>query len=184
MNYILSKHGLENWDTVKSKYRDKNKSLKENFSNFFGNNSEIVYQEYIEYYLKEALPFENAKSLIRNLQSKNIKIIILSNKDHTLLDKEVTICFPNINFDIVYGNGDFKENKPSPMPIIEICKEWNIEQNKDNIWLSQDTNCAIASGAQGFLIVTGNLMNINDINNLNNNIVQIENLQQLDKYLI
>lgn len=40
MNYVLSKYGLEEWDIAKKKYQDKNKSLKDNFINFFKDKAE------------------------------------------------------------------------------------------------------------------------------------------------
>jgi phosphoglycolate phosphatase len=170
MNYVLSKYDLEEWDTAKNKYRDKTKSLKDNFSNFFGDNSSTAYQEYIAYYIEQAIGSveaeKNAVILLKKIKDSNIKIVVLSNKDHTLLDKEVVSAFPDIEFDGVFGNNDFAENKPSAIPVINICEQFGIERNPVNVWLvgdsSQDTNCAINANIQGVLVGKGNLMNEKD----------------------
>jgi phosphoglycolate phosphatase len=192
MNYVLNKYGLEPWDIIKGKHRDNTKSLKDNFPNFFKNNYLEAYDDYINYYLRKGIksltPVQNADKLIKKLQSSDIRVVILSNKDHKLLDKEVNICFPDIRFDGLFGYNDFYENKPSPLPIIEICKESLIDRTPENAWLigdsSQDINCAIAAGIRGILIGDGNLMNKEDPQKLKtHNILRTNSMQEIMEVL-
>lgn len=54
MNYILKLYNLPEWDIIKEQKRDKNKSLKENFPNFFGETeAKNAYQKYLDCYNKE-----------------------------------------------------------------------------------------------------------------------------------
>ena len=51
MNKVLSKYGKAEWDIIKKEKRDKNKSLKENFINFFGEDLEKqAYNDYLNFY--------------------------------------------------------------------------------------------------------------------------------------
>ncbi|MBN2675880.1 MAG: HAD family hydrolase [Alphaproteobacteria bacterium] len=192
INSILKKYNLEEWETTKRQYRDKNLSFKDNFPNFFGKNAEKAYQEYLSFYKKEALskvqPQKNAYNLLKNLQEQNIPFGILSNKDHFLLDLEVAQCFPTIKFDWVFGNNDFKRNKPYPDPIIGISKKLNIPQTPESIWLVgdsvQDTRCAINSGIQGILFGKGNMIDENEKQSLQkHNIIQIQSLSEISKII-
>ena len=50
MEHTLAAYGREPWDETKRKYRDTSKSLKENFPNFFGEESVRAYDDYLAYY--------------------------------------------------------------------------------------------------------------------------------------
>ena len=47
MEHTLVAYGREPWDETKRKYRDTSKSLKENFPNFFGEESVRAYDDYL-----------------------------------------------------------------------------------------------------------------------------------------
>ncbi|MFI3242408.1 MAG: hypothetical protein R3Y43_07565 [Alphaproteobacteria bacterium] len=47
---VLKSYNKEAWDVVKAKYRDGTKSFKENFSNFFGDDANQAYEEYLRVY--------------------------------------------------------------------------------------------------------------------------------------
>ena len=191
MNHVLKKYELDEWDILKRVKRDKTKSFKDNFPNFFGSKAKQAYDDYINHYLKTGISkvsrIIGGQKLLTELQDKKIKIGILSNKDHILLDKEVATCFPKISFEGIWGNGDFAKNKPYPEPIVGICKRLKLEQNSE-IWLvgdsSQDTNCAISSGIQGVLFGKGHLASKFDIEQIKkHNIIQINKLEKILEFI-
>lgn len=110
MEYVLNKYNKEPWDITKAKYRDTKKSLKENFPNFFGEDASRAYSEYLKYYTEYAynkvFPMENANEFLKFCNQNKIDLYIISNKEKSLLLKEVEFCFPNISFKKILGNGD------------------------------------------------------------------------------
>lgn len=167
MNYVLKLYNLPEWDIIKEQKRDKNKSLKENFPNFFGEEeAKNAYEKYLQYYTKEAYKevekVNNTDIFLNNLIEHNIQITIISNKEKSLLLKEIESCFPNIKFNFILGNGDAEHNKPAPDPVFKIMKSVDFELNEQNVWLvgdtKQDTDCALNAKCQPMLIGKGKFM--------------------------
>lgn len=165
MNKVLSKYGKAEWDIIKKEKRDKNKSLKENFINFFGEDLEKqAYNDYLNFYnefnyLLQAP--ENAKEFLKILNDKNIKIIIVSNKERKLLLDEIKVLYNDIKFYKIMANGDSEKNKPDPAPIFKALEELNIEINYNNVWLigdsNQDIDCAYNANIQPILYGKGKI---------------------------
>lgn len=166
MEHTLKKYNKEPWNITKTKYRDTKKSLKENFPNFFGSDANNAYTEYLKYYTKYAYnkvsPMENASSFLKFCNQNNIDLYIVSNKEKSLLLKEVDICFPNILFKKILGDGDAPQNKPSPDPVFTALDNVCYKINKDNVWLigdsKQDTECAYNANIQPILLGKGKFM--------------------------
>ena len=171
MEYILKKYNKEPWDITKAKYRDTKKSLKENFPNFFDEDASRAYSEYLKYYTEYAYnkiyPMKNAKEFLTFCNQNKIDLYIISNKEKSLLLKEVEFCFPNISFKKILGNGDAPLNKPNPAPVFEALDNVTYEINKDNVWLigdsKQDTECAYNAKIQPILLGKGKFMDDNYI---------------------
>ena len=166
MECILKKYNKEPWDITKVKYRDTKKSLKENFPNFFGKDANRAYNEYLKYYIEYAYnkvyPMEKADEFLKLCNQKKIDLYIISNKEKSLLLKEVEFCFPNISFKKILGNGDAPLNKPNPAPVFVALDNVAYEVNRDNVWLigdtKQDTECAYNAEIQPILLGKGKFM--------------------------
>lgn len=166
MEYILKKYNKEPWDITKAKYRDTKKSLKENFPNFFGKDANRAYNEYLKYYIEYAYnkvyPMEKADEFLKLCNQKKIDLYIISNKEKSLLLKEVEFCFPNISFKKILGNGDAPLNKPNPAPVFVALNDVVYEINRYNVWLigdtKQDTECAYNAEIQPILLGKGKFM--------------------------
>ncbi len=194
MEYILKKYGREDWDTTKNKYRDTSKSLKENFPNFFGEEANQAYTDYLEYYIQNAynkvVPLEGAKDFLQSCLHKNIKLYIISNKEKSLLLREVAFCFPKIPFTSILGNGDAKHNKPYPDLVYAALANTDYEINKENIWLigdtKQDTECAYNAGIQPILLGKGKFMDetyIKDKIHAQPSLWRFDNFKDIEKIL-
>lgn len=166
MEYVLKKYDKEPWDITKIKYRDTKKSLKENFPNFFGNYATEAYQDYLEYYIafgyNNVKPVENALPFLELCKNYGIELYIISNKEKSLLLKEVNFCFPDIHFNNILGNGDALRNKPFADPVFKALDRVYYKINEDNVWLigdtKQDTECAYNAGVQPVLLGKGKFM--------------------------
>lgn len=192
MNYVLELYNLPNWDIIKEQKRDKNKSLKENFVNFFGENeAKNAYQKYLAYYnneaYKEVKQIDNTDIFLQNLLNANIKIAIVSNKETSLLLQEIKNCFPTIQFNHILGNGDALNNKPASDPVLKIMEFYNFELNKNNVWLvgdtKQDTDCALNANCQAILIGKGKFMD-EEYLKINKTIKLFDNFEELNKLFL
>ena len=166
LEYVLMQYNKEPWEITKTKYRDTSKSLKENFPNFFAEDADEAYRQYLAYYVKYAYnkvyPMENADDFLKFCNQKDIDLYIISNKEKSLLLKEVEFCFPKIVFKKILGNGDALLNKPNPAPVFKALDNVKYQINKDNVWLigdsKQDSECAYNANIQPVLFGRGNFM--------------------------
>ena len=165
MNKVLAKYGKDDWEKTKKEKRDNNKSLKENFVNFFGVELEKqAYNDYLNFYnefsnlLKAP---DNAKEMLKLLINKGIKVIIVSNKERSLLLNEISVLYSDINFYKIMANGDSEKNKPDASPIFKALENTNIEINPKNVWIigdsNQDIDCGYNAGLQPILYGKGKL---------------------------
>ena len=166
MEYVLRKYHKEPWDITKSKYRDTSKSLKENFPNFFGENSSAAYQDYLSYYTnfadRHVIQADYAKDFLNMSLLHHLDLFIISNKEKSLLLQEVKFCFPDIPFKSILGNGDASRNKPYPDLVFQALKHSSYPINPATVWLigdtKQDTQCAYNAGVQPILIGNGKFL--------------------------
>lgn len=194
MEYVLKAYNKDSWDITKAKFRDTKKSLKENFANFFGKQANAAYNLYIDYYkinsYNQVQRVEKAFDFLSMCQQRNIHLFIVSNKEKSLLIKEVDFCFPNIKFSRILGNGDARQNKPAPDPVFEALKESHFEINRENVWLvgdtKQDTECAYNADVLPILIGNGKFMEddyIKEKLNSTKPLLVFNNFQDLIDYL-
>ena len=88
IDYTLSCYNKDCWKITRLK-KDKSKSMKDNFSNFFGNYAEEAYAIYINYLLEHVQDisfFDNASEHLKLLKSYNIKTAIITNRDKQFID--------------------------------------------------------------------------------------------------
>lgn len=163
LEIVLANFNKEPWEITKTKYRDTNKSLKENFPNFFGQESVKAYDLYLTHY-RELMPsrltaIEGSHSLIKLLINRGIKFGIISNKETSLLLTEIETLFPTYQFNFAIGDGDAEYNKPHPAPIYQACKKIDIAPSVKRVWhvgdSKQDTDCAINANVTPVLIGKG-----------------------------
>lgn len=165
MNKVLAKYGKDDWEKTKKEKRDNNKSLKENFVNFFGVELEKqAYNNYLNFYNEFSNLLKapnNAKEMLKLLVDKGIKVIIVSNKERSLLLNEISVLYSDINFYKIMANGDSEKNKPDASPIFKALKNTNIEINPKNVWIigdsNQDIDCGYNAGIQPILYGKGKL---------------------------
>lgn len=165
MNKTLKKYKKDEWEKTKKEKRDNSKSLKENFVNFFGAELEKqAYKDYLEFYHEFNHLLEipnNAKELLKLLNKINLKIIIISNKERSLLLNEIKILYSDIEFFKIMANGDSEKNKPDASPVFKALEDINIKINPENIWIigdsSQDIDCAYNANCQPILYGKGKL---------------------------
>jgi len=167
MNRVLNKYGKDDWERTKKEKRDNNKSLKENFVNFFGKEDEKqAYEDYLKFYNEFnyllSAP-EYALEMLELLTKKGFKVIIISNKERSLLLDEVGVLYPSVSFFKIMANGDSEKNKPDASPVFVSLANTGIEINPQNVWIigdsKQDIDCAYNANIQPILYGEGKLAN-------------------------
>ena len=144
------------WEKLKH-LRQPMLALKDNFPLFFKEDSVAAYQFYLEVYQPELTTATvGAAEFLAACLSQNIDLYIISNKEKSLLQAEVALCYPNIPFKKVLAHGDAPDNKPSAEPVKKALQNAPFPINAKNVWLVgdslPDSECAYNSGVQPILI--------------------------------
>ena len=107
-----------------------------------GNERDLVFKIFREYYFEHftdnTVPYEGILEMLKRLKkSGQVRLAVVSNKDHDLTTQLIDKKFPEI-FDIVQGSYLDKPRKPDPFLINKILNENNI--NKEDCLYVGDTN--------------------------------------------
>ena len=144
------------WEKIKH-LRQPLLSLKDNFPLIFGQDSQDAYRFYLKVYQPElSTASGGATEFLTTCLSENIDLYIISNKEKSLLQTEVSLCYPNIPFKKILAHGDAKANKPSAEPVKEALKDVPYPINPQNVWLIgdslPDSECAYNANIQPIII--------------------------------
>ncbi len=116
-----------------------------------------TYEQFSMYKVKV---FEGIMELLESLKNKNIKIAVLTNKPHNRAIDVVTGLFGKNYFDIVLGQSDDFERKPSPQGALIISKEFNVKP-EECVYLG-DTNTDMITGKSAGMFTVGVLWGFRD----------------------
>lgn len=159
INQILPLYGLPAWEEVKNR-RDRNLSFRDNFPRIFGNKAEEAYEKYRQVYLKYAPRFlktaDAAPDVLHFLQSKGVKIIVVSNKDRFLFDFELPLLYDSNLFVRTVCGHEAAKDKPFPEQLEFAAADLADEITPDKVWMigdsPMDSRCALAAGAKAVRI--------------------------------
>nr|WP_294782113.1 HAD family hydrolase [uncultured Flavobacterium sp.] len=87
---------------------------------------ECMINEYREMCTIKTKPYDGIFELLENLNSRNIKLAVFSNKADELTKKIASEIFPN-HFDQAVGLSTETLKKPNPFEALEIGKKWNLK---------------------------------------------------------
>lgn len=83
-----------------------------------------VMKEYLQIYAKNCLnvskPYEGMPELLRELQKRNIKMAVNSNKGNDLTNKMIKTLYPDIDFIEIMGETEGIPRKPDPSGALRI----------------------------------------------------------------
>lgn len=97
--------------------------------------------------LKTTRPYDGIPELLDALESRNIRMAILSNKPHELTAFIVSKIFAKWKFDIVWGERPQMPPKPDPKGAIELAKQLEIPPNEFLYLGDMATDIKTACGA-------------------------------------
>ena len=93
---------------------------------------------YNEHAQDHTQPYPEIQQLLEQLQEKNIKISVATNKYHTAAVPLVAQYFPKINFDLILGHRDNFPIKPDPAIVLETLARLAV--NKEDCYYLGDSN--------------------------------------------
>ena len=151
---VLIKYGLPKWLEGTNKKKDKNKSMKLNFPNFFGEeNYKNAYQDYFNLLLNNIDKMPLIKGIEETLiycNKNNIKCVIVSNRDKIFVDKFLEVFNYNKYFDEIITPETTGYSKPNPKMVLQYIEKLNINPNNETILFLGDSfvdiKCAYNSG--------------------------------------
>lgn len=118
------------------------KSLRDHFPSLFGERwqeaGEIYSQSYRNKHLEELQALPLAKELLIYLQSKDLYLVVVSNKQGPILRKEAEHMGLSDYFDKLVGAHDAPRDKPFPDPVILALKDSGINPG-ENVWFIGDS---------------------------------------------
>ncbi|WP_458700176.1 HAD family hydrolase [Sulfurospirillum sp. 1307] len=133
-NYVIEQFGIKPFSTSEYKLLV-GKGAVQLFKDLLPNASEddrklaleMFEKHYAKQYSKNTKPYNDINKLLTFLQTKGIKIAVLSNKPHAFTKKCVLKYFNNWKFDAVYGVREGIPRKPSPEAVFEIMQELHVK---------------------------------------------------------
>ncbi len=156
VNQVLQEYNMPEWNIVKAK-RDNTLSFRDNFPRIFGDKAEEAYEKYTKIYLqnvsKMITTFPKTLEVLQFLKSRDVKIMVMSNKDRKLLDYELPLLFNPALFDNVVCGHEAIKDKPHSEHLFWTLKDVFTPQqiNRQNVWVvgdsPQDSACAKNAGA-------------------------------------
>lgn len=86
-----------------------------------------IYCAHHDTHMYEQVHFYNGLTeFLAELRAENKKIAIVSNKYKSLIEKILAYLKAPIKFDLIIGPDVFPELKPSPAPLLHVCKQFNV----------------------------------------------------------
>lgn len=152
----------------------------EDIKNFLGNGSRVLIEKALpegsKHLIDELLPiytkdyevnyaidskvYEGINELIEELNKRNIKIAVNSNKPDNITKNMIKTYFKDIPFIEVLGSRNNIPNKPDPTSVNEIINKMNL--NKEEVLYVGDTEVDVKTGHNASLKVVGCIYGFRD----------------------
>lgn len=156
---VLTEYGMSKWEVTKDK-RNPDLSFKDNFPLIFGDNFVDAYEKYCAYYC-ELAPNKvrapaGAVDLLNFLRDKNVKVVIVTNKDRRLLEFELPFLYQPAIFDNIVCGHEATKDKPAPQQLEFAVRSFTTDITSESVWMvgdsAMDSKCALMAGAKAIRI--------------------------------
>ncbi|MBV35022.1 phosphoglycolate phosphatase [Kangiella spongicola] len=146
---------------------------------------EQTYRLFMQFY--RALPadrtvmFDGVQTLLDQLKQSGVKMAVVSNKPHELIGPIIKHLKLDDYFELVLGGDSLAEKKPSPEPLLHVCRELKVEPNK--CWMvgdsSKDAEAAVNAKMPFVGVTYGYALNPSDIRPQGVKHTVVDSLEQL-----
>ncbi len=140
MNHVLARMGCEAWtfDEVKTRCI---RSSRETFQTLFEDRASEAHQVFYDYvdehHLKELEISPHVLGVLNFFKEKHVPLVLVSNKDKVVLQKEVQHLKIDHYFHEIIGSGVVEHDKPAPDMIFYALEKLNLPAS-ENIWYVGD----------------------------------------------
>jgi phosphoglycolate phosphatase len=107
---------------------------------------EDMMEVYSDYCINKTTPYDGILDLLAQLQTKNIKLSILSNKENTLTKKVSAALLPEY-LSPVLGLKVEAHKKPNPKVVLEICESIDVKPEETIYVGDTDVDILVAKNA-------------------------------------
>jgi phosphoglycolate phosphatase len=77
--------------------------------------------------MNETHAYEGINELLDELVKRAIRLSVVSNKVQSFVELLISSRFPQLHFDLVYGENESHLRKPDPQGLLEACKAMELE---------------------------------------------------------
>ena len=120
----------------------------------------LYIEEYGRNLANKTRPYDGVAELVGELVSRGIKIAVLSNKPHLATIEVMRQYFPDVEFDVVFGQRENVRRKPYPDGAVEISETLKISPSQF-LYLG-DTNVDMATARDAGMTPVGALWGFRD----------------------
>lgn len=149
INFVLKKYGMPSWEDGTRLKKDKAKSMKENFPNFFGEEiAEQAYQKYLQLLIDNIgrMPLiPDIEATLNYCRENGIKAVIVSNRDNIFVEKFLDIFGFRKYFDSILTPEVTGYTKPHPMIINQYLLKNSLDPKTDTILFMGDAFADVRS---------------------------------------
>ena len=172
LNIVLKRHkyNTQDYDGVRLKIGHGSRNLVKYCLPEDVDDSEIdkLTNEYLEIYglnyNVKTKPYEGIKELLEELEKRNIKLAINSNKPDEYCKNLIKYHFPGNNFVTIIGSREGVPNKPDPYSANEIVELMNLD--KSEVLYVGDSDSDVNTAKNAGLKVVGCLWGFRDLKTL------------------
>lgn len=141
-NHTLQTFGLKELTADEARLKIR-KSAREVFPEIFGENAttaqEVFYNHIYAEHLNHLNPIDGVNDFLSHVSLRDIRMGIISNKRHDILQREVDALGWNKIFPLVVGAGIAARDKPSPDPLLYAASQIGLNAHDHEIWYVGDT---------------------------------------------
>ena len=107
---------------------------------------------FLDFYTKNLIvktkTYPNVKNTLTILHRLNYRLAIATNKPFAFVEPILKVLELSELFELILGGDSLEEKKPSPLPLLHICKTLNVDV-KDAVMLGDSKNDILAANACG-----------------------------------
>ena len=158
MQYVSYRYRNTDWFEL-DKSRDKNLSLEDNFKNFFNEDKDAAYSDYIAKYISgikdNVRKIDGSDELLEYLDRECLRKAVVTSKDRKLWELEKGLF--NTSFEYSVCKDEAEHNKPAPDALEKVIAHFSV--SKDSVLMIGDSvhdkEAAQRAGVD-FIILHGN----------------------------
>ena len=109
---------------------------------------EVFLKAYSQNLATSTKTYPNVATTLKSLKEKNYKLAIVTNKPFAFVEPLLEKLELNNIFELILGGDSLKEKKPSPMPLLHVCKKFEVSI-EESIMIGDSNNDILSANACG-----------------------------------